>query len=142
MNLQTQLTEEMKQAMRDRDMVKLGVIRYLRSEIKNHEIDHGEQDDAGIQKIIASEVKKVKDALADFKKAGRDELVDQEEAKIAIMEEYLPEQMSDDDLVVVIDRVIAESDEKHMGKIIGAVMKEVAGKADGGRVSQLIKEKL
>lgn len=142
MNLQAQLLEDMKQAMRDKDMDKLGVIRFLRSEIQNFQIDHGEQDDAGIQKIIASQVKKLKDAVSEFKAAGREDLVSQEESKIAIMESYLPEQLSDMELEKIIDDVIASAEDTNMGKLIGAAMQKVAGKADGSRVSALIRSKL
>lgn len=142
MNLQAQLMEDMKQAMRDKDMVKLGVIRFLRSEIKNFEIDNGEQDDAGVQKVIASQVKKLKDAVTDFKKAGREDLVAEEEAKIIYMESYLPQQISDEELEAIVTRVIAAADDKNMGKLIGAVMKEVAGQADGTRVSAAVRSKL
>lgn len=142
MDLQTQLIEDMKQAMRDKDTVRLGVVRYLRSEIKNFEIDNGAQDDAGVQKIIASQVKKLKDAVNDFKNAGRDDLVVQEEEKIAVMESYLPKQLSDEELNSIVTKVVDSAEEKNMGKIIGAVMKEVGGRADGGRVSSAVRAKL
>ena len=142
MNLQTKLMEDMKQAMRDKDMVKLGVIRFLRSEIQNFQIDNGEQDDAGVEKIIASQVKKLKDAVTDFKKAGREDLVAQEEAKIVCMEGYLPQQMSDSELDAIVTDVIAKAEDKNVGKLIGAVLQVVAGKADGTRVSTLIRSKL
>ncbi|GIK84099.1 MAG: aspartyl-tRNA amidotransferase subunit B [Patescibacteria group bacterium] len=142
MNLQEQLMEDMKQAMRDKNMLKLGVIRLLRSEIKNFEIDNGPQDDAGVQKVIASQVKKMKDALVEFKNAGRDDIVADEEAKLVIMEAYLPQQLSDEELETIVTRVVAAAEDKNMGKLIGAVMKEVAGKADGNRVSALVRSKL
>jgi len=142
MTLQEQLMEDMKQAMRDKNTVKLGVIRLLRSEIKNFEIDNGSQDDAGTQKIIASQVKKMKDAVIDFENAGRDDIVAEEKEKIAIMEAYLPEQMSDEELETIVSRVVDSTEDKNMGKLIGAVMKEVAGRADGGRVSAQVRAKL
>jgi uncharacterized protein len=142
MNLQEKLIEDMKQAMRDKNVVKLGVIRFLRSEIKNFEIDNGVQDDAGTEKIITSQVKKLKDAVNDFKNAGREDLVTQEEEKISIMESYLPQQLSDEELEVIVTKLVDASEDKNMGKLIGAVMKEVAGKADGNRVSTIIRSKL
>ena len=142
MDLQAQLMEDMKQAMRDKDMDKLGVIRFLRSEIKNFEIDNGAQDDAGVQKIIAAQVKKLKDAITDFRKAGRDEMVAEEEAKIAVMESYLPEQLSDEELAAIVTKVVSAAEDKNMGKLIGAVMKEVDGRADGGRVSAAVRSQL
>lgn len=142
MTLKQQLTEDMKQAMRDRNMLKLGVIRFLLSEIKNFEIDNGEQDDAGVTKVIASQLKKSKDALNDFKNAGREDIVADEEAKILVMESYLPQQMSDSELEAIVTEVLASTEEKNMGKLIGMVMPKVAGKADGGRVSAMVKAKL
>lgn len=142
MTLQEQLMEDMKQAMRDKNTVKLGVVRLLRSEIQNYKIDHGDQDDEGVQKIIASQVKKMKDAVVDFKNAGRDDLVTEEVEKIAVMETYLPKQLSDTELDAIVTKVVSQTEDKNMGKLIGAVMKEVAGKADGTRVSTLIRQKL
>lgn len=138
--MKTQLTEDMKNAMRARDTVKLGVIRFILSELKNFEIDNGEQDDMGVQKIIAREIKKVKDALVDFQKAGRQDLIDQENAKIAIMETYLPAQMSDDELMALVKQAAEESDKKDFGSVMKATMAKVAGKADGSRVSAMVKK--
>jgi uncharacterized protein YqeY len=142
MTLEAQLMDDMKQAMRDKNMLKLGVLRFLRSEIQNYKIDNGDQDDAGVQKIISSQVKKIKDAVTEFKKAGRDEMVADEEKKIAVMETYLPKQLSDEELEVIVAKVVDNSEEKNMGKLIGLVMKEVAGLANGNRVSALVRSKL
>lgn len=142
MDIKSQLLEDMKQAMKSKDMDALGVIRFLRSEIQNYEIDNGEQNDPGVQKIIASQVKKIKDAVADFKKAGRDDLVSAEEAKIVVMEKYLPEQLSDEELEKIVDTVMSETEEKNVGKLIGVVMKQVSGRADGNRVSTVIRAKI
>ncbi len=142
MNLKAQLLEDMKQAMKSKDTVKLSVIRFLRSEIKNFEIDHGEQDDKGVEKIISSQVKKIKDAINEFANANRDDLVTQEKAKLVILESYLPEQLSDVELEAIVDQVMNLTTEKNMGKLIGLVVREVNGRADGGRVSALVKAKL
>ncbi len=140
--LKTQLVEDMKTAMRAHDSVRLGVIRFMLSEIKNFEIDNGEQDDAGIQKIIAREIKKVKDANVEFEKGGRQDLVDQETEKIGMMEVYLPKQMSDEDLQKIVTEVVAESDKKDFGNVMRAVMAKVQGLADGNRVSAMVKQAL
>ncbi|MBP7700620.1 GatB/YqeY domain-containing protein [Candidatus Woesebacteria bacterium] len=142
MNIKTQLIEDMKTAMKAKDTVKLGVIRFLRSEIKNFEIDNGDQDDKGVEKVISSQAKKIKDALNDFRAAGRNDLVVEEEAKLVILESYLPKQMSDDELRAIVSKIVDETEDKNMGKLIGAVVKAVDGKADGGRVSAMVKEKL
>lgn len=142
MSFSQQLIDDMKQAMKAGDKVKLSVIRFLRSEIKNYEIDHGEQDDAGIEKIVAKQVKQVKESITEYKKAGRDDLVSEEEPKLKILEEYLPEQMSDEELQVVIDEVLSTMDNPEIGPAIGQVMGKVQGKADGSKVSALVRQAL
>ncbi len=142
MDIKSQLTEDMKQAMRDKDTDKLGTIRFLLSEIKNVEIDEGVQDDAGVQKIISRQIKQIRDARSDFERAGRTDLVEQEDAKLAVLEAYLPAQLSDNELEALVDEAIAESADKNMGKIIGAVMQKAAGQADGGRVAAAVRNKL
>lgn len=138
MSLKNQLTEEMKQAMRDRDSVRLNTIRFLRSEIKNTEIDEGELDDAGVQKVVAKQIKSIKDAVEDFKKAGRDEIVEEEMAKVAILETFLPKQLSDEELDAVVAEVHA-SGTTEMGPMIGATKAKVGDKADGKRVADAVK---
>jgi len=142
MSLSQQLVDDMKQAMRDKNKVKLSVIRYLRSGIKNYEIDHGEQDDAGVEKIVAKQAKQVRESIEEYQKAGRSDLVSQEEAKLKILEEYLPEQMSDEGIQAVINEVLSGMENPQMGPAIGLVMKKVQGKADGSKVSQLVHQAL
>jgi uncharacterized protein YqeY len=140
--LKNQLVEDMKTAMRARDSLRLGVIRYLLSEIKNWEIDNGEQPDEGVQKVIAREVKKMKDALEDFRKGGREDIVTEETAKIVIMESYLPQQMSDEEVEAIVKRVVEAATDKNFGMLMKAVMNETKGQADGSRVSAMVKEAL
>ncbi len=143
MSLKQQLTDHMKQAMRDRDSLRLNTIRFALSEIKNTEIDQGELADADIEKVISKLVKSMKDAVADFKKSQRDDLAEtiaEEEKKIAILAEFLPKQLSDEELKSIVADVAREHQGSQMGQVIGAVMKKVQGKADGGRVSAMVKE--
>ncbi|MDH5532866.1 MAG: GatB/YqeY domain-containing protein [Candidatus Pacebacteria bacterium] len=142
MSLKDKLMEQMKDAMRARDSVRLGVIRFLKSEIKNIEIDHGEQSDSDILKIIARQVKSMKDANTEYAKGDRQDLIDDNNTKIKILEEYLPKQLSDDELEKVVQSVIDSTEEKNMGKIIGQVVKQVEGTADGGRISQMVRKLL
>ena len=142
MSLSQQLVDDMKQAMRDKNKVKLSVIRYLRSGIKNYEIDHGEQDDAGVEKIVAKQVKQVRESIEEYQKAGRSDLVSEEEAKLKILEEYSPEQMSDEEIQAVINEVLSGIENPQMGPAIGLVMKKVQGRADGSKVSQLVRQAL
>lgn len=140
MTLQAQILEDMKQAMKAKDMDRLNTIRLLRSEIKNVEIDHGEQDDAAVQKIVKKMVKQWQDAKVDYQKGKREDLVKEADARLEILNSYLPAQMSEEELKKVIQEVIAESGQSQIGPVIGMVMKKVGTQADGGMVSKLVKE--
>jgi hypothetical protein len=141
-DLRTQLTNDMKDAMRAHDSVKLGVIRFLLSELKNWEIDHGKQDDAGIQQVIARELKKMKEAVLEFEKGGRQDLVDEEQPKIAIVESYLPAALSNEELKAKVQAAVEALPDKNFGAAMKAAMAAVQGQADGSRVSALVKELL
>jgi uncharacterized protein YqeY len=136
MTLQEQLMDDMKQAMRDKDTVKLGVIRLIRSEVRNYEIDNGPQDDAGVQAIIRRLTKQLKDALTDFN------LVQEEAAKIVVLESYLPAQMSEAEVAELVNKAIADLPDKNMGAAMKAAMAAVNGQADGKVVSELVKQAL
>lgn len=142
MLLQQQITEDMKQAMRAKDVAKLGTIRLLKAEIKNFEIDHGVQDDAGVQKIVRKLVKQWQDAKNDYQQGGRADLVQEAEGRIAVLQAYLPQAMTDEALREVVKTIIAQATQKQVGPIIGQVMKATAGQADGAKVAQLVKELL
>ncbi len=141
MNLKEQLTADMKEAMKAREMERLQTIRFLLSEIKNYEIDlGGEEGDDGVrQKVVASQVKKINEAIEEFRAAGREDLIANEEAKVIIMEKYLPAQLSDEELEAVVRDVLEGAGEvSNQGQLIGLVMKQVAGQADGKRVGAMI----
>jgi hypothetical protein len=140
MSLRKQLISEMKTAMKAGDKTKLGVIRYLRSQIKNYEIDHGKQDEAGLQQIVAKEVKQVKESIHEYRQAGREDLVEAEEAKLEVLSTYLPEQLSDQELKKIVQEVIDQVELSEPGPVIGQVMARVKNQADGARVSQLVRE--
>ncbi len=142
MTLKQQLTEDMKQAMRDHASLKLNTIRLVLSDIKNYEIDHGEQDEAGVQSLVAKQVKMMKDAVTDFTKGGRQDIVEEELKKIAVLESYLPAQMDEAALTAIVEEVVASMPGAQMGQVIGAVMGRVKGQADGGRVSAVVKAAL
>lgn len=146
MSLQAQIKADMITAMKARESDKVTVYRNVTSAIKNSMIDHtGEFTDADVQQVIATFVKQLKDANKDFASGGREDLVAQNNAEIAILEVYLPEQMSDDELNAVVADVIAEtgaSSTADMGRVMGAVMGKVAGKADGNRVKDAVMQTL
>ncbi|MBQ6438001.1 GatB/YqeY domain-containing protein [bacterium] len=141
MTLQTQLMSDMKEAMKAHDATRLGVVRFLMSEIKNAQIDGAGSDDASLQKVVASQVKKSKEAVAEFVAAGRQDLADEEQAKIGIMEKYLPAQLDEAALEKIVRETLAEIGAvKNPGQIIGAVVKKVAGQADGGRIKAMVEK--
>ena len=142
MTLTQQLTDDMKNAMRARDSVRLGVIRFLLAGIKNVEIDNGEQDDAGVLKIIQKQVKQAEESIAEYQKAGRTETVSEEQAKLDILKEYLPAQMSDEDLKKIVEQVMAEASEKTMKVVMPLALQKVGDQAESRRVSAMVQSLL
>lgn len=142
MTVKQTLVEDMKNAMRAHDSLKLNTVRLLLSELKNFEIDNGEQDDAGVQKIAARLIKQWQDAMADFVKANREDLISETKSKIDIITAYLPQQLSDEALKAIVDEVVAAATMKTIGPVTGMVMKRVAGQADGSRVAAMVKAAL
>ena len=144
MSFKNQLINDMKEAMKAKDTVRLGVVRFLLSAIKNAEIDKGQElTDEEAQKIVAKQIKQMKDAIEQFKAGDRPDLVEAEEAKIKVLEAYLPAQLSQAELEKIIDEVISQVGEvKNPGQVIGLVMKQVAGRADGKQVAQLVTAKI
>ncbi len=142
MSLKKQLIADMKEAMKSGDKTKLNVVRFLRSQIKNFEIDHGEQDEAGLEQIVAKEVKQVKESIEEYRQAGREDLVEAEESKLEILHKYLPEQLADQELAEIVQKVIDQANLSEVGPIIGQVMARVKNQADGSRVAELVREKL
>ncbi|MBT4120523.1 MAG: GatB/YqeY domain-containing protein [Candidatus Magasanikbacteria bacterium] len=141
MSLRADITERQTEAQKSKDELRLSVLRMLWSEIKNIEIDKKKElDDKEIQQIVARQIKQLKDANKDFSSAGRDDLVSKNEAEIKILEEYLPEQMGDEELTKIIESVISETGANEpgdIGKVMGAVMKKAQGQADGNKVREL-----
>ncbi len=146
MSLKEKITEDMKAAMKEGDKVKLNLIRMLRSEIKYKEIDIGsELDDDGTVDVLCSAVKKRKESIEEFEKGGREDLVAREEKELKIIYGYLPQQLSEDELLKLIDDSIAEVEAqspKDIGKVMRAIMPKVKGKAEGKKVNQMVSLKL
>src|SRR5690242_16261434 len=143
MQLRERLSAEMKQAMKSRDTLRLSAIRMVLSSVKNREIElRKELDDVQVTETIATLCKQRRESIRLFKEAGRQELVDKEEAELAILQEFLPQQLSREELVSLVDRVIAEtsaSGGKDMGKVMKALLPSVSGRADGKLVSEVVK---
>jgi uncharacterized protein len=143
MTLKEQITEDMKSAMRAKEAERLGTIRLLLAAIKQREVDERiTVDDAGIIAIIEKLIKQRKDSIEQFQKAGRTDLVDQESKELGILQAYMPAQLSEAEVQAAIQKVIADlgaSGPQDMGKVIGALKAQLAGKADMGTVSRLVK---
>lgn len=138
MSVTQKIMEDMKAAMRARETTKLSAIRLLLSEVKNAEIDHGELNEEGFQKVVAKLAKQIRESADEFAKAGREETAASESEKLKVIEAYLPAQLSDEELKSIIEAVKANSPDASMGQLMGAVMAKVKGRADGNRVKQLL----
>lgn len=143
------LKEELKNAMLDHDTVRVSTLRMVISAIGYYEIQKGgagyEATEQDIQIVIEKEAKKIKDSIAQFETAGRNELVEKEKKELAILEKYLPEPLSEDEIKKLVDDAITQtnaSDSSDMGKVMGALIPKTKGKADGALVSKIVKEKL
>ncbi|MBL1294290.1 MAG: GatB/YqeY domain-containing protein [Thiotrichales bacterium] len=144
--LKKRITEDMKAAMRAKDKARLSVIRMALAAIKQREVDERiELDDSQVTAIIDKMIKQRRDSVAQFQDAGRDELAAIETAEIAVLQDYMPPAMSDDDIAAAIDKAIADtgaSSIKDMGKLMGVLKPLLQGRADLGAVSGTIKQKL
>ena len=133
--------------MKNRQTVRKETISFVRAAIKQVEVDSREElDDAGIASILAKQVKMRKDALADFESAGRTDLVDAYNAEIQVLQEYLPKQLTEEEILETVKSAAAElgveqgSGKSSMGKLMGAVMPKVKGVADGNSVKAAVEE--
>ena len=146
MALKEQLDADLKAAMKDRDQLKLSVVRMLKSAVKYREIELMKSlDDAGIQAVIHSEIKRRRDSVEQYRSGHREDLASKEEAEIAILQLYQPAQLSPEELAKIVDGVIARvgaQGPKDMGKVMKELLTEVQGKAEGKVVSELVKAKL
>lgn len=146
MSLKSQITEDMKSAMRAGDKDRLKVVRLILAAIKQVEVDtREEQDDAAVLAILTKMVKQRRDSVEQFDKGDRKDLADIERAEILVLENYLPEQLSNDDLTAMVDEVIqatGASGMRDMGKVMGQIKSRAAGRADMGAVSAAVKDRL
>ncbi len=146
MSLKAQITDDMKAAMKAGEKDRLATIRLILAALKQKEVDDRvELDDAMILQILDKMVKQRRDSIQQYQNAGRPELADKEQAEIDIIQTYLPEQLSDDEISAMIDAAIADtgaSSMKDMGKLMGVLKPKLQGRADMGAVSGLIKARL
>lgn len=143
MSLKDRLLNDFKDSMKAKDEIRKNTVNLARAAIKQYEVDNRvELDDQGIVSILTKQVKMRKDALSDFEKAGRTDLLDAYNREIEILMEYLPKQLSEEEITEIVKATAAElgieGGKQNMGKLIGAVMPKVKGVADGGVVRKII----
>ncbi len=147
MSLQERINEDLKVYMKSKDTFKLGVVRMVKGAVQLEKINlkREELSDDEIIKLISKQIKMRKDSIAEFTKAGRDDLVQQNEKEIDVLKEYMPEEMSEEEVINIINEAISStgaSNIKEMGKVMREVTPKVSGRFDMGRVSSIIKDKL
>ena len=148
MSLRAQLDADLKEAMKARDQVRVDTIRGVKSAVKYKEVEGGEAkslDDAAIVKVVAGLVKQRRDSIEQFRAAGRTELADKEQRELELLQQYLPQQLSEAEIEALVAQVIAEvgaSSPKDMGAVMKVLQPKVAGRADGRVVSETVKRKL
>jgi uncharacterized protein YqeY len=147
MSLVERLNSDMKQAMKDKDKDKLSVIRMLKASLQNEGIKLGKQELSEDEEltVLSRELKQRKDSLQEFDKAGRQDLTDKLHAEIAVVESYMPKQLSEEELDALVTEAIAQTNatsKADMGKVMSAIMPKVKGKADGSLVNKLVLQHL
>jgi uncharacterized protein YqeY len=147
MTLKERITEDMKAAMRAKDADRLGTIRMLLAAIKQKEVDEkaDTSDDALVVAIVDKQIKQRKDAAQQYDAGGRPELADKEKSEIVVLEAYLPQRLSADEILAAVKAIVTElgaTGPGDMGKVMGAVKQRLAGQADMGQVSAAVKAAL
>ena len=147
MSLQSKISEDVKNALRNQEKLKLSVLRMLLASIKNRiiELKNKELPDEQIVAVIGSEIKKRRDAVYEFEKVGRQDAANAEKDEISILMDYMPAQLTEDQIISLIDNTISElsiESIKDLGKLMKSLMPKTRGKADGALVSKLVRKKL
>lgn len=144
--LRDKIADEMRAAMKAREQARVGALRMLMTAIKNTEVEKmHDLSDEEVLDVIAREAKRRRESIEAFEKGGRTDLVEKETAELAVLDAYLPDKLSDEELTALVDEAVAEtgaSSPKQMGEVMKALMPKVRGRADGAQVSALVKAKL
>ena len=146
MSLKAQISEDMKTAMRAKDSVRLGAIRLLQAAITQREVDERiELDDSNVIAVIEKMLKQRRDSISAYESANRHDLADIEKFEVTVLQTYLPQQLTEDEVKVILEKVVVETGAagiKDMSKVMAAIKPLVAGRADMGKISGLIKTRL
>lgn len=144
--MKDRIIEDIKNAMKSQDKVALSVVRMLKSDIQMAELNKkSELNDDEVVAIVSKQIKMRKDSIKEFEKGNRNDLIEQSEQEIKILEKYLPEQLTEEEVADIINNVFGKvnpTSQSDMGKIMGVLTPLVKGKTDMGNVSKLVKEKL
>ena len=143
--MKNKLNEDLKSAMKNKETLRLNTIRLVKKYIQELETSvghNGEATDAEVLKIINKLVKQGKDAAEQYKSAGRIDIYDEEMQQIAVLESYLPKQLTDDEIAIEIDKVMSETGSTNMGVLMKELNVRLAGRADGKTISRILKTKL
>ena len=146
MSLKEKLQEDLKSSMKNKDTIRKSVITLVRAAIKQIEVDQRvELDDVAVMDIISKQLKQRNDSLAEFEKAGREDLIEETKSEIQVLKEYLPQQLSEEELEKIVIETIAEvgaTSMRDMGKIMAIIKPKTAGRADGRKINELVKKNL
>lgn len=146
MSLKARISEDMKAAMRAKDSGRLGTIRLLLAAIKQREVDERiELDDTQVVEVIEKMLKQRRDSISQYEAANRQDLADAEKYEVTVLQEYLPQALTDEEVGAILDKTILDTSAsgiKDMGKVMAAVKPLVVGRADMGKISGLIKARL
>ena len=146
MSLKVRISEDMKSAMRAKDSARLGAIRLLQAAIKQREVDERiELDDMQVIEAIERMLKQRRDSISQYEAANRHDLADVEKFEVSVLQEYLPQALTEDEIKAILEQVVTETSAsgiKDMGKVMAAVKPLVVGRADMGKISGLIKSRL
>ncbi len=140
------IDSDLKQSLKDRDEQRVSTLRMLSAALKNKKIElQKDLEDADVLVVVKAQVKQLKDSLASFKEGGREDLITTAKAELEILEKFMPEAMSSEELEAIVKGIIEETGaagKEDMGKVMGAAMGKVAGKADGGDVKKMVDQLL
>ena len=146
MSLKERLADDLKSAMKNKDVIRKNVVQMVRAAVLQVEKDKKVTlDDEGVLEVIAKQMKQRRDSLPDYEKSGRDDLIAELKAEMDVLTEYLPEQLTREELVVIVEEAVkatGASSMKDMGKIMAAVMPQTKGRADGRLINEIAKELL
>ena len=145
-SIKQRIDQDTKEALKRKDTLSLNVLRMLKSEIRYKEIDKGtELSEDEVISVLSSSIKRRRDSIQQFEKGKRDDLVSQEKAELEVVLRYLPEQLTEEELLLIIDQAIKETeaiDSSDLGKVMKQIMLKVWGRADGKKVNQMVSSRL